>query len=863
MPYNYYRFHLLDNNSFSRIEQFKDKLKYLFLGKKELAIVRVSADLISPNKSISFISTKDTSTMQSTVSELLLAEGITISPQVDTEALEEILPHTHEHHHQCSHSSHEHPSDVPNLATNSPPKQAQKEKPHTHDHGHSHHGHDHGHSHVHDNHWLKAGLGLASGAGLLILSLTGFTLPLIAYGIITALTTLMTLYLGRTVYQAAWKAIRQKKWDTSILYSISTLTIVGVSIASLFIPSLPLMFEAAPLVLGFWHLGEGIEHTLIEQITEKLDVRDCVSPQVTIKGDPDHLISVKQLIPNDIIIIPSGSVIPVDGILTTPALLYTTRINGSPSPKEFQVGDRVKAGMRLADQVDPIEMQVSKTYQNSYLSIIAHNIDKANNEKAPIELFANKLLKYFIPGLLTVAAISGLIIATVFTPPLAIQCIIAVLVSACPCALSLITPLAVKIGLKKASDNGIQFNNGKALQAAADIDTVVFDLNGTLTKGNIEVRKLHISDTQYLAHIALLQSYSTHPVARIIKSYINAQPLPVALALEANHIDKSHHSGVKGVINGELFIIGNKDMLSAQGIQSFPKPYDDPKNGSIYIVRGQTVIGQVALDDPLRDDAVATVKELKRLGKTIHICTGADQDTAEQYAELLGISKKNICANTVGVKTRAGEVSKTSYIRQLKAKGHKVSMIGDAANDLPAIAYSNIGIAVKSSIGDEVTQQHAGIVVQKGLLFPIASAFDTAKKTKRNIIQNLALSLTYNSAITLVAAGLFVALGFTLNPALGVALMIVESTVILANLYRFKQQKIVSAPAESEQGVFKEKESATSKMLHAFGLNPKPKSSCAVKPEMTVTPKKTPSKNTNAVENPYGSDTDTYGFKMN
>lgn len=615
-----------------------------------------------------------------------------------------------------------------------------------------------------------------------------------------------------------------KKWDITTLYTISTLTIAIVSVLSIFIPGLPMMLEAAPLVLGFWHLGEGIEHSLIGEINKKLDVRDCVPPLVLLKSNPNKEISIKKLIPNDIIIIKKGDVLPVDGVLNQKALLYTTKIDGSPDLKEFYPGDVVSAGMRLAEHLTSLEMRVTKTFQNSYLSLIAKNIDQANAEKAPIEQFANKILTYFIPGLIAVAIISGIVIGLLFTPALAIQCVVSVLVSACPCALSLITPMAVKIGMKKATDHGIQFKNGKSLQSAADIDTIVFDLNGTLTEGKITVSALNIdiANEKYLNHFALLESQTKHPVAKIIKSYIKQQAMASSESLEISCVDKSHHSGLKALINDDLFMIGNKDMLLEHGITHFDTPYDKPENGSIYMVKGSSVIGQIALSDPLRKDALATVNQLKKMGKNIHICTGADKGFAEYYASLLGIPKENICSNTVGAITKPNQMSKSDYIKELQSKGCKVAMVGDAANDLTAITTSDIGIAVKSSIGDEITQQYAGIVVQKGLLFPIATAFDVAQKSRQNIFQNLFISLTYNSIITLVAAGLFVAIGFALNPAVGVALMVLESTIVLANLYRFKRQDIVTATEQERPDLIeteREKHS-TIQVLNALNHSP-------------------------------------------
>lgn len=627
MLYSNYRFYLAKDAQLLNPEESREAIEQILAKTKELELIRVAVDLTSSNKSISLLSaSKENHVIKTKVTQILKEQGLSVIDMMEVEVLQDIEKIEHHHPTHKSKNTHLHPV-----------KKHQKKAKHDHSHGHGHH-----HGHHHENHWIKAALGLIWGIGLLVLSIGTFNIPLVAYYVITGLTSLMTLYLGHTVYQSAWQALKEKKWDTTTLYSISTLTILAVSIASVFVPGLPMMFEAAPLVLGFWHLGEGIEHTLVGKINKKLDVRDCVPPLVLLKGNPDKEISVKTLIPNDMIIVKKGQVIPVDGVLTQKALLYTTRIDGSPKLKEFHPGDVVKAGMQLADHIPSLEMQVTKTYQNSYLSLIAENINKANDEKAPIEMFADKVLKYFIPGLIAVALLSGIVIGSLFNPALAIQCVVSVLVSACPCALSLITPMAVKIGMKKASENGIHFNNGKALQAAADIDTVVFDLNGTLTQGKMVVKSLHITDKKYLRPIALLESQSDHPVAKIIKSYMEQQDTASTEPLEITSIDKSHHSGMKGIINGEVFIIGNKDMLAANGITSIDKPYDNPEKGSVYIVRGTTVIGQIALIDPLREDAIATVKQLKRLGKSVHICTGADQATAEKYAALLGIPKDNI-----------------------------------------------------------------------------------------------------------------------------------------------------------------------------------------------------------------------------
>lgn len=805
MSFNYFRFYLSESEFYDEKELLEVLKRYqlIFGTRKDLGFIRASFDLMCTDKSISILceSEADIEIEKENWRIFLQKKNITLKENIEYEVLqdEERFKIRCAHSESCSHDHHDH-------------------------HDHPDHPDHHDHHDHHDRHWLKAGIGLVFGLGLLVLSVASFNIPMIAYYLITGFSAVVTLYLGHKVYKSAWDSLIQKKWDMSTLYTISTLAIIGVSIASLFVPGLPMMLESSPLILGFWHLGEAIEHTLLDKINKKLDIRDCASKTALLKDGAGRETPVKQLIPNDIIIIKAGEVIPIDGVLTQQALLHTTRVDGSPYLKQFNPGDAVKAGMCLANHLAQIEMRVTKTHQNSYLSLIAKNINKANDEKAPIELFANQILKYFVPGLLAVALVSGVVVGLLFPPALAIQCVISVLVSACPCVLSMITPMAVRIGMKKASEQGVHYKDGKTLQAASDIDTVVFDLNGTLTQGEVSVNALKIDykNRGLLKYFALLEGKSTHPVAVKIKKYIEEQNVVVDESLEVTSIDTSHHSGIKGIVCGETFMIGNRDMLRANGIESINAPYDDVKNGTIYMIRGKEVVGQIALTDHLRQDARATVKQLQLMGKQVHICTGAVQATAQRYAQLLGISNNNICANTVGAAATDDEVSKESYIRQLQRKGRRVAMVGDAANDLTAIACADVGIAVKSSIGDTLTEQHAGMVVQQGLLFPIATAFDVASKTKQNIFQNLFVSLTYNSVITLVAAGLFVALGFALNPAIGVALMVLESAIVLANLYRLKHQETVTlASIKENQFDMDHTEETTSQIFNGLGFHPK------------------------------------------
>ena len=199
-------------------------------------------------------------------------------------------------------------------------------------------------------------------------------------------------------------------------------------------------------------------------------------------------------------------------------------------------------------------------------------------------------------------------------------------------------------------------------------------------------------------------------------------------------------------------------------------------------------MGYVVLNDPLRHDAIQVISTLKSMRITPHICTGADDKTALRYAGLLGIAPDKVRANCVSHATTDSVQSKKQYLDELKAKGYQVAAVGDAANDAEMIVASDVGFAIRSSGGNEHTQQQAAAVIQGSALLPIVHAFSVARQTVANIKQNLIFSLLYNGATVLIAGGLLLALGFVLNPAIGAVLMILQTSLILLNVYRFAKQ---------------------------------------------------------------------------
>ena len=633
------------------------------------------------------------------------------------------------------------------------------------------------------NYLIKGIVGLLCGITLLAIS-TFATLPLIAIYCIAGITTLLALYLGaETYFQAVKKFLKTQALTMETLFTISTLVALVVSIAALFVVGLPMLFSTPLLIFGFRYIGKAIEASAKEKVMTGLYFRERVPTNVTVlENGESSSRAISTIKPGEIIIVNPGEIISLNGLCTEISTIYDTIESGSTLPKTVQKDTPLLAGMYAAEK--PITIQVTADEKASYIAKVDADLQTACSEKAPIETTANSILRYFIPIVLVLAIISAICIGIFFTPALAIQCFVAVLVSACPCTLGSIVPLSVQIGISKARDYGVQFKSGKSLQIAEQIDTVVFDLNGTLTNGRPEVRELHVceeySSQQVLSYFHTLEKKSKHPIAQAVCDYAKG----VATLDATNIVYKDH--GIQGVINGELYTVGDQTMMREQGIDT-KNFFSNTGQHIDFLARGKEIISYIVLHDSLRNDAKTVIDGLRKMGKEIYICTCLSSEKACFYAKALDIDDEHLATNRVGTK---GDNTKLSYIKMLQDKGHKVAMVGDAGNDAVPVSASDLGVAVKSPYGEShdeiVTQNRADVRIKNTSLISILEMFSIADKSVTNIRQNLIASVTYNSVILVIASGLLIAVGFTLNPGIGVALMILQMSLVLLNAYRFK-----------------------------------------------------------------------------
>lgn len=646
-------------------------------------------------------------------------------------------------------------------------------------------------------HWIWGGIGTGTGIALLILSIFMGSMPFLANIIIAAISIPLILMLGAESYvEASKKLFKTGELTMDTLFAMSTITVIGVSIAALFIPWLPMMFDAGLLIFGFRHIGLAIEESIKKNIGLRTEFKDRLPKRVKVEKNGAIVeLDLESICLGDIVLVDSAAVIPFDGEFESDAgSISETIITGSPLPRPIERGEKLLAGMMVDHVEKPLRLRVTALRKESYLAQLDEQIAKANSKKAPLETTTKRILQYFIPTVFLLALISFALISAFFSWSLGIICGVSVLVSACPCTLGFITPLAVKIGMAKAAEHGVQFKSEEQLQKADQIDAVVFDLHGTLTKGYPVAQQgavfagVGMSRQELLRLFYVLEQRASHAMAKPICDYVISENVTIPTDLDIQGFDeKSNRSGLTASIDGQAFVLGNRKMMEDADVEwpaeLGPLPTIDVGDNVVYLARNKKLLGYILMKDPLRENAIHTIKSLKALGKQVYICTGADEPTAMCYADKLGIPSTHVFASAVGLD------HKKSKILELKKKA-RVAMIGDASNDALAIATSDFGIAIQSHHGDKVTQDEAGAMIHGGSLLPVVSAFAIAKQSVSNIKQNLIMSIAYNLTTVLVAGGLLLSLGVMLNPGIGVALMVIQTCLILLNAYRFKRQTL-------------------------------------------------------------------------
>jgi Cu+-exporting ATPase len=363
---------------------------------------------------------------------------------------------------------------------------------------------------------------------------------------------------------------------------------------------------------------------------------------------------------------------------------------------------------------------------------------------------------------------------------------IAVLIIACPCALGLATPMAIMVGTGRGAAAGVLVRNAEALERLEKVDTLVFDKTGTLTEGR--PRLVHVStvppvsEAALLRYAASLEQGSEHPLASAVVN--GARERGIALA-SPSRFEALPGRGVSGSVDGHDVLLGNRQLLEEQRIDSSPASGEAAGRRSegqtvIFVAVDGQVAGLLAVADPIKESTAEAIAELRRQHLRLVMLTGDSQETAHAVARQLGIDE--VIAEVLPDAKRAA-------IQDLQRQGRVVAMAGDGINDAPALAQAAVGIAMGS--GTDVAMESAGITLVKGDLRGLVRARRLSRATMKNIRQNLFLAFIYNAVGVPVAAGvLYPLLGVLISPIWASAAMTFSSVSVIANALRLRRLEL-------------------------------------------------------------------------
>ncbi|MDV3277187.1 MAG: cadmium-translocating P-type ATPase [Nitrososphaerales archaeon] len=546
-------------------------------------------------------------------------------------------------------------------------------------------------------------------------------------------------------------------------------------------------FTEAGLIIGFIMLGKTMEHIVKGKASDAIRKLLDLQPKLAkvIKNGVETEVPVEQVRVDDVVVVRPGEKIPVDGIVVEGhSSVDQSVVTGESIPAEKGVGDEVIGA--TINKAGFLKVRATKVGSDSALSQIVKMVEEAIVSQAPIQRMADRISSFFVPVVVTIAVGSFLFWYLGWGLPFAVAFIVlvSVLIVACPCALGIATPAAIMIGASKGAQNGILIKNGEYLEKAHKLTTVVFDKTGTLTKGEpslTDVVGFNSGEEEVLRMAAAAEVGSEHPLGEAIVRGARERGLSID---NPEGFEAIAGQGVKATVRGAIVLLGNRKLMEVNGIptevaeERMKSLEGDGKTAMLVAVDGR-LKGIVAVADTIKENAPAAVKQLQSMGIDVVMLTGDNRRTADAIARKLGIT--NVLAEVL-----PGD--KAKVVGELKGEGKVVAMVGDGVNDAPALAASDVGIAIGS--GTDIAKETGGVVLMRSDVSDVAKAIILSKRVVRKIKENLFWAFAYNIVLIPVAAGvLYLPFGLLLNPIFAAIAMASSSITVTLNsmlLERFK-----------------------------------------------------------------------------
>lgn len=645
----------------------------------------------------------------------------------------------------------------------------------------------------------QAGLALLTGIPVMIWGMVGHNMMLTADNLrawqgISVITLLVMIIAGGHFYRSAWKSLRNRTATMDTLVALGTAVAWLYSAAVVLRPdSFPaaarhLYFEASTMIIGLINLGHALEQRARQHASQSLQKLLDLTPDTArvMTAEGDKIVPVSEISAGMMIRLRAGDRVPVDGEVTEgQGQVDEAMLTGEAWPQKKQHGDNVHAGTLVSD--GNLTFRTTATGCNTSLARIISLVRNAQSSKPQIGQLADKISAVFVPTVILIALLSGLIWYLVGPQPqfaYSMVVITTVLIIACPCALGLATPMSVIAGVGRAAEAGVLVKDADALQQASNIDTVIFDKTGTLTLGKPTVTAIKLfngfDEQQVLDNAAAAESHSSHPLAAAIIARAGNKPLAATYGLTT-----LPGKGLRAEVAGRQILLGNAALLSDEKIdlssaQTAMEGAAEQGETPVLLAIDQQLAALFTISDPLRPEAAAVVKQLSEQGLEVLLLSGDRQKTAEVIAARAGIHR--VIAEVL-------PDQKAATVRELQQQGRRVAMVGDGINDAPALAQADAGIAMSG--GSDIAIETASLALMRQDLQAIADGLLIARATLRNMKQNLAGAFVYNCLGIPVAAGVLYPLTSTLlNPVIAGAAMALSSITVVSNANRLLRYRL-------------------------------------------------------------------------
>jgi len=607
--------------------------------------------------------------------------------------------------------------------------------------------------------------------------------------ILLILTTPVVFIAGKSFYKIFWRNLKHFSADMNSLVAIGTGSAYLFSVLITLFPNLisneihvnHVYFDTTAVIITLILLGRWLESRAKSRTGLAIKKLIELKPEtaIVIRKGNERKINLEELVISDIVIVKPGDKIPADGIIKKGfSSVDESMITGESIPAEKNTGSKVIGGTININ--GSFEFEVTEIGDKSMLGQIIKMVGEAQGSKAPIQKLADKVSSIFVPIIILIA-IATLIGWLTFGPEDGINTaflnFVAVLIIACPCALGLATPTAIIVGTGLGAQNGILIKNSASLELGHKIKTVIFDKTGTITEGKPKVYSVFvngINEDEFIKIIASLELRSEHPLAKAVVDYSKIKQQD---SYEIDDFESYAGFGLTGKVNGNKLIIGNKQLMEQHSV----KTEELIEKENEFLKLGKTVVfaairndlkGLIAIEDPIKAGAEESIRKIKLLNLKTVMLTGDNKFSAGYVAEKVGVDE---------FKAEVLPEQKINSVIEYQRQGNIVAVIGDGINDSPALAQSDVGIAIGT--GTDVAIETADIVLISGDLNGVVNTINLSKRTIRTIKQNLFWAFIYNLiGVPLAAFGI-------LNPIFAALAMSLSSISVVSNSLRLKKIK--------------------------------------------------------------------------